>query len=56
MGAPPPKEDPKEERIETDSSEDERAAADAADAPGEAEPLPPPTNADQPNRPSFLAV
>ena len=45
-----------EERLETDSSEDERAAMDAADAPADAEPAPPPQQADAPNRPSFLAV
>jgi len=58
-GAPPP---PKEEdRIETDSSEDERAAADAADVNEAAasETLPPQEAQDSrsdPSRPSFLAV
>ena len=61
-GAPTPAKEAEADRLETDSSEDERAAADAADAPGEAgtsEEAPPPESQDSrsdPSRPSFLAV
>jgi len=61
-GASTPAKEAEADRLETDSSEDERAAADAADAPGEAgtsEEAPPPESQDSrsdPSRPSFLAV
>lgn len=56
-GNPPTAKGEEGERVETDSSEDERAveAMDTADAPASEAP-PPQEPADGPSRPSFLAV